>query len=110
MACGHPYHDRVRGEGLPHARHELHEELGVSVSHVQADELQLGDGVQDRGQVLKVSLGRARGAGGVGQGVRLLLGEGLPLVQAVVLVDASVASMLPKKRKIRANRYRTNIR
>ena len=88
------YHDSVSGKSLPHASHKLNEKLRVSVGDVQAHELDLRDLVEDVGEVLKVPLGGPGGTGRVREGLGLLLGKGLPLLKAVVLVDASVAAML----------------
>ena len=74
-----------------------HKVLGVAVGHVEADEGDLGDVVQDLGEILIVSIRGSGRAGREGKRLRIGLGKILPLIQAVILVDTSVAAVLKKQ-------------
>ena len=68
--------------------------LRITIGNVQADGGDVGDGVQDQLDLLKVSIRRARADGNVVKYIWTLLGKGLPLVQRVVLVNAHKAAVL----------------
>ena len=74
--------------------HIVDKVLRVAIGDVQADGGDVGNGVQNELDLLKVRVGRARAAGDVWQHVRVLLGKGFPLVQRVVLVNAHKAAVL----------------
>ena len=82
------------GEGRPDLLDVVDKVLRVAIGHVQADELHVGQGIEDLGQPLEVAVGRAGAAGGEGDGRGVVLGELEPLLGRVVLVDARVAAVL----------------
>lgn len=84
----------MRGKSLSHTGNKFDKKLRVSVGHIQTDELDLRDGVENVGEVFKVSLSCAGRARSIGQGLGVLLGKLLPLIQRVVLVNAGVATVL----------------
>ena len=68
--------------------------LRITIGNVQADRCDVGDGVQDQLDLLKVGIRSARADGNVVKDIGTLLGKGLPLVQRVVLVNAHKAAVL----------------
>ena len=87
----------MRREGGPDPLDVVDKVLGVAVSHVQTDELDLGDRLEDGGEPVKVSLSGPGAARGEGDGLRMLLGKLEPVVRGVVFVHASVATVLKNK-------------
>ncbi len=64
-STGRSHHDDVLGKSVADTADELDEVFWVTVGHVQAHKIQLGDGVEDLIQLFEVGFARTRGDGDV---------------------------------------------